>query len=36
MDKENYYSSMIYKTGLKVVNLPMHIASYTMIDNGLC
>ena len=32
MDKANFYSSMICKLGLKVVNLPMYIASYTMID----
>ena len=32
MDKANFYSSMICKPGLKVVNLPMYIASYTMID----
>ena len=32
MDKANYYSSVIHKPGLKLVNLPMYIASYTMID----
>lgn len=32
MDKANYYSSMIHKPGLKIVSLPMYIASYNMID----
>ena len=32
MGKANFYSSMICKPGLKVVSLPMYIASYTMID----
>lgn len=32
MGKANFYSSMIRKPGLKVVSLPMYIASYTMID----
>lgn len=32
MGKANFYSSMIHKPVLKVVNLPMYIASYTMID----
>lgn len=32
MDKTNYYSSMIHKPGLKIVNLPMCIASYNTID----
>lgn len=32
MDKANYYSSVIYKSGLEIVNLPMYIASYNMID----
>lgn len=33
MDKTNYYSSMIHKPGLKIVNLPMCIASYNTIDS---
>lgn len=32
MDKVNYYSLMIYKIGLKIVNLFMYIVSYNMID----
>lgn len=32
MDKANYYSSMIHKPGLKIVNLPMYIASCNTVD----
>lgn len=32
MDKANYYSSVIYKSGLEIVNLSMYIASYNMVD----
>lgn len=32
MDKTNYYSLMIHKPGLKIVSLPMCIASYNTIN----
>lgn len=35
MNKANYYSSMIHKPGLKIVNLPKYLANYNTILNML-
>lgn len=34
MNKANYYSSMIHKPGLKIVNLPRYIVNYNTIDTN--